>query len=79
MSGPNDQELYLAAGQHRTSHDDGDAYLLLAQARESLRRDLAWRGPQGRPQGIITLPRDQAAAVLNVLDALDKVFADVPR
>ena len=33
-------------------------------ALESLQRDLDWRGPSGRPQGIITLPRDLAEALL---------------
>jgi len=37
---------------------------LLTQARAKLREQLDWRGPNGKPQGIVTLTRDQAQAIL---------------
>lgn len=37
---------------------------LLAEARTSLREQLDWRGPNGRPQGILTLTREQAQVIL---------------
>jgi hypothetical protein len=37
---------------------------LLTEARASLRKQLDWRGPNGRPQGILTLTREQAEAIL---------------
>lgn len=37
---------------------------LLAQARAKLREQLDWRGPGGRPMGIVTLTRAEAEAVL---------------
>lgn len=37
---------------------------MLAEARAKLREQLDWRGPGGRPQGILTLTRAEAEAVL---------------
>jgi hypothetical protein len=37
---------------------------LLTQARANLRKQLDWRGPNSKAQGILTLARDQAEAVL---------------
>jgi hypothetical protein len=34
---------------------------------EKLQSDLDWRGPSGKPMGIITMPRDMAEVVLGVL------------
>jgi hypothetical protein len=36
----------------------------LDQARAKLREQLDWRGPNGKAQGIVTLTRDQAEAIL---------------
>jgi len=37
---------------------------LLTEARTKLRDQLDWRGPSGKAQGIVTLTRDQAEAIL---------------
>lgn len=39
----------------------------LASAIKKLTDDLAWRGPNGRPQGNIVLTREQAEAVLEAI------------
>lgn len=36
----------------------------VAEARAKLRQQLDWRGPNGRPQGILTLTRAEAEAIL---------------
>jgi hypothetical protein len=55
---------------------------MLTEARASLRKQLDWRGPNGRPQGVLTLTREQAEAILikddGVGDELRAVrYADV--
>lgn len=47
------------------------------ESRAKLREQLEWRGPGGRPQGILTLTRAEAEAVLarpvEPLDVLDEI------
>lgn len=56
---------------------------LILKSYDHLQEQLDWRGPNGKPQGIMTLPRDQAEAVFNVLDLLltgrrDQIAALLP-
>lgn len=58
----------------------------LAEARAKLREQLDWRGPNGRPQGILTLTRAEAEAILAgptepvaVLDEIMRLAALIKR
>ena len=56
------------------------------ESRAKLREQLEWRGPGGRPQGILTLTRAEAEAVLagpveplDVLDEIGRLAASVSK
>lgn len=49
---------------------------MLRAAHEALHKQLNWRGPNGRQQRILTLPREHAEAILNPtpLDGIDEIM-----
>lgn len=58
----------------------------LASARAKLRAQLDWRGPNGKAQGVLTLTRDEAEAILagptdpvTVLDEIGRLALVVPK
>jgi hypothetical protein len=50
----------------------------LDDALEKLRADLDWRGPGGKTQGTICLPRELALTVLEMLEGLKAVRDKIP-